>query len=176
MDFSDLIEARRSVRKYQPAAISASELEAIVTDALEAPSWKNTEVTRYHAAIDEAAKARAFAALPSFNVASSQNAAALVAVAFKRGESGYFGDAPANELGEGWGVYDSGIATGYFVLAAKNRGWDTLILGLRDEAATRRAFGIPADETLVSVIALGRAAAESRKPPRRSAAETMHVC
>ena len=46
MEFNELIEARRSVRKYAAGEISQTELEAIVAEALEAPSWKNTEVTR----------------------------------------------------------------------------------------------------------------------------------
>ena len=73
-------------------------------------------------------------ALPSFNAASSANAAALVAVTFVPGESGYMGDTPADELGEMWGAYDCGLASSYFILAAKNHGWNTLIMGIRDTA------------------------------------------
>ena len=51
MEFSELIEARRSVRKYAPSEITKAEMETIVVEALNAPSWKNTEVTRYYAAI-----------------------------------------------------------------------------------------------------------------------------
>ena len=46
MEFKELIEARRSVWKYVPGEISKDEMEAIVGEALNAPSWKNTEVTR----------------------------------------------------------------------------------------------------------------------------------
>ena len=46
MEFKELIEARRSVRKYVASEISEVEVEAIVGEALNAPSWKNTEVTR----------------------------------------------------------------------------------------------------------------------------------
>jgi len=81
MKFSELIEARRSVRKYAKAEISRDEMAKIVEEALNAPSWKNTETTRYYAAIGEEAKAKMWKdALPSFNAASSANAAALVAV------------------------------------------------------------------------------------------------
>ena len=50
MEFKELIEARRSVRKYVPGEITEDEMSAIVGEALNAPSWKNTEVTRYYAA------------------------------------------------------------------------------------------------------------------------------
>ena len=94
MEFKELIEARRSVRKYVASEISKAEVEAIVGEALNAPSWKNTEVTRYYAAVSAEAKGRLWnEALPSFNVASTANAAALVAVTFRKGESGYMGTA-----------------------------------------------------------------------------------
>ena len=47
MEFKELIEVRRSCRKYVASEISKAEVEEIVGEALNAPSWKNTEVTRY---------------------------------------------------------------------------------------------------------------------------------
>ena len=176
MEFNELIEARRSVRKYVPSEISEDEMSAIVGEALDAPSWKNTEVTRYYAAVSAEAKERLWKeALPSFNVTSTANAAALVAVTFKKGESGYMGAAAANELGEMWGAYDCGLASAYFVLAAKNRGWDSLILGIRDAAKIKALMGIPEDEILTSVIALGKSAQSAAKPPRKQLGEVLKV-
>ena len=66
MKFSDLIEARRSVRKYAKAEISKDEMAKIVEEALSAPSWKNTETTRYYAAVGGDVKAKIWSdALPS---------------------------------------------------------------------------------------------------------------
>ena len=176
MEFKKLNEARRCVRKYVASEISKAEVEAIVGEALNAPSWKNTEVTRYYAAVSEEAKGRLWnEALPSFNVASTANAAALVAVTFKKGESGYMGTVAANELGEMWGAYDCGLASAYFVLAAKNHGWDSLILGIRDAEKIRVIMGIPDDEVVTSVIALGRAAGATAKPPRKPVGEVVKV-
>ena len=176
MEFKELIEARRSVRKYVASEISKAEVEAIVGEALNAPSWKNTEATRYYAAVGTEAKRRLWdEALPSFNVASTANAAALVAVTFKKGESGYMGADPANELGEMWGAYDCGLASAYFVLAAKNHGWDSLILGIRDAGKIKSIMGIPDDEVVTSVIALGKAAGAAAKPPRKPLGEVVKV-
>ena len=176
MKFSELIEARRSVRKYAKAAITEDEMAKIVEEALNAPSWKNTETTRYYAAIGDDAKAKLWSdALPGFNVTSSANAAALVAVTFVPGESGYMGDAPANELGEMWGAYDCGLASSYFILAAKNHGWDTLIMGIRDMAKVKAILGIPAKEILTSVIAVGKGAQPYFKNPRKRVAEVLKV-
>ena len=176
MKFSELIEARRSVRKYAKAKISKDEMGRIVEEALNAPSWKNTETTRFYAAIGDDAKAKIWSdALPSFNAASSANAAALVAVAFVPGQSGYMGDAPANELGEMWGAYDCGLASSYFILAAKNRGWDTLIMGIRDTAKVKSLLGIPENEVLMSVIAVGKSDQPYFKNPRKPVDEVLKV-
>ena len=176
MAFSKLIEARRSVRAYAPSEISREELTQIVTEALNAPSWKNQEATRYRIAASTEAKARVWKeALPSFNATSSANAAALVVVSFKKGLSGYLGDTPANEVGEMWGAYDAGLASSYFVLVAKNHGWDTLIMGIRDEAALRKIFDIPADEVVLSVIALGKSAQPYFKNPRKPVGEVLEI-
>lgn len=176
MTFDKLIEARRSVRTYAPSEISREELTQIVTEALNAPSWKNEEATRYHIAASAEAKNHVWKeALPSFNATSSANSAALVVVSFKKGLSGYLGATPANELGEMWGAYDAGLASSYFVLAAKNHGWDTLIMGIRDEAALRKIFDIPADEVVLSVIALGKGAQPYFKNPRKSVGEVLQM-
>ena len=176
MKFSELIEARRSVRKYAKAEISKDEMTKIVEEALNAPSWKNTETTRYYAAIGDDVKAKIWSdALPGFNAASSENAAALVAVTFVPGESGYMGDTPANELGEMWGAYDCGLASSYFILAAKNHGWDTLIMGIRDTAKVKAILNIPEKEILTSVIAVGKSAQSYFKNPRKPVTEVLKV-
>ena len=176
MKFSELIEARRSVRKYAKAEISKDEMAKIVEEALNAPSWKNTETTRYYAAIGDDVKAKIWSdALPGFNSASSANAAALVAVAFVPGESGYMGDTPADELREMWGAYDCGLASSYFILAAKNHGWDTLIMGIRDTAKIKSILGIPDKEILMSVIAVGKSAQPYFKNPRKPVAQVLKV-
>ena len=176
MDFDELKEARRSVRQYAKSEITQDELEKIVTDALNAPSWKNTETTRYYAAATDAAKERMWKeALPGYNAASSANAAALVAVTFVPGESGFNAGKAVDDLGNAWGAYDCGLASSYFILAAKNRGWDTLIMGMRDGAKVKSILGIPEGEVLMSVIAVGKSAQKYMKRPRKPVAEVLKV-
>ena len=176
MDFDELKEARRSVRQYAKSEITKEELEKIVTDALNAPSWKNTEATRYYAAATAAAKERMWKeALPGFNAASSANAAALVAVTYVPGESGFNDGKAVDDLGNTWGAYDCGLASSYFILAAKNRGWDTLIMGMRDVAKVKEILGIPKSEILMSVIAVGKSAQKYMKVPRKSVSEVLKI-
>ena len=54
------------------------------------------------------------------------------------------------------------------ILAAKDFGFDTLIMGLRDSAKLREILGIPEDQHVMSVIAVGKRAAEPEKPVRKN--------
>lgn len=174
--FNELIEARRSVRGYKPSEITKEELAVIVTEALNAPSWKNNEETCYRVALSAESKDSLMKrALPPFNAANSTNAAALVVVTFKKGLSGFGDNGPVNELGDMWGAYDAGLASSYFVLAAKNHGWDTLIMGIRNGEEIRKVMSVPEDEIVTAVIALGKSAQPYFKNPRKNAREVLFV-
>ena len=170
MEFKELIRDRRSVRNYSEA-ISREDLTSILDDARMAPSWKNSQTYRCYAVTDPE-KTAAFreAVLPPFNAKNSANAAYIVTT-FVKGISGYNGDVPANEAGDFWGAYDLGLHDAYLILSARDRGYDTLIMGIREAAAIRDLLEIPGDEEILSVIAIGKRAAEPAFRPRKELAE-----
>ena len=47
MEAMECIKTRRSCRKFKEEAVSHEVLETIVGAAAYAPSWKNTQITRY---------------------------------------------------------------------------------------------------------------------------------
>ena len=54
MNFSELIETRRSIRDYKkPSEISKDEISQMIYAAQQAPSWKNSQTGRYYAAITQ---------------------------------------------------------------------------------------------------------------------------
>jgi len=53
-------------------------------------------------------------------------------------------------------------------LKARAMGFDTLIMGGRDSDAFRGLFGIPENEEVMAMIALGYRAADHDRPQRRS--------
>ena len=172
MEFRELITARRSIRKYE-AAISPEDLAAILRAAQQAPSWKNQQTSRSYAVVTpETLEDLRAAALPSFNRNSSANAA-LVVTTYVRDMVGFGDGTPVNEIGNGWGAYDLGLHDAYLILAAKNAGYDTLIMGIRDAEAIRAKLDIPADEEIMSVIAVGKRAEEPSPRPRKAPEEVM---
>ena len=169
MEFEKLINERRSVRKYaEGVSIEKSDVEKIIAAAQMAPSWKNSQTGRYYVAISPEKLAQVREALPEFNRNNSHNAPVLVVTAFEKGNAGFMPDgSQVNELGDMWGAYDLGLQNAYFVLKARELGYDTLIMGIRDEKALKAAFGIPENQQVTSVMALGKRAADPNAPKRK---------
>ena len=166
MEFKELIAARRSVRSYQEA-VSREALTEILKEAQQAPSWKNQQTARCYAVVTpEILENLRASALPSFNQNSSAHAA-LIVTTYVRDIVGFSDGAPVNEIGNGWGAYDLGLHDAYLTLAARNAGYDTLIMGIRDASAIREKLGIPENEEIMSVIAVGKRAAEPSARPRK---------
>ena len=112
------------------------------------------------------------AVLPPFNQNSSAKAA-LIVTTYVKDNVGFNDGTPVNEIGNGWGAYDLGLHDAYLILAAKNAGYDTLIMGIRDGDAIRARLGIPENEEIMSVIAIGKAAEEPAPRPRKELDEVV---
>ena len=173
MEFTKLLEERRSIRAFDPEKhVTAEQIQEIVQAAIQAPSWKNSQTTRYYALVTPE-KVEEFSAkcLPEFNQKSSKGAA-LVVTAFVKDRSGFTQDGtPDNEVGNGWGYYDCGLHDMNLLLEAENQGLSTLVMGLRDADKLREAFDIPKEESIVSVISVGYSDADPDRPTRKSVEE-----
>lgn len=177
MEFKTLVESRRSTRAYKEnVVIPVSELEEIIKCAQEAPSWKNSQTGRYYVVsdekkLDEVRKA----ALPEFNQNNSKNAAALIVTAFEANRAGFERDGnPTNEIGNEWGAYDLGLQNMLICLKAKELGYDTLIMGIRDTEVLRKELEIPESQHVVAVIAVGVGEKESSRPARKELKDVAH--
>ena len=166
--FHEVITTRRSIRQYDATkTISEAEVRQLLTLAQEAPSWANTQASKYYVAITPEKVAAVQGMIGDFNKRNVQGAPVLIVSTFERGKSGHFNGKSTNEIGDGWGAYDNGLSNAFFVLSARSMGFDTLIMGMRDSDALRALFGIPDNETVMSVIALGYRASEPKRPRRR---------
>lgn len=170
MEFQNLVESRRSIRSYQEnVTITNEEFETMIECALEAPSWKNTETARYYVVnTPEKIEEVCTSCLPEFNQKNCKNAS-IVVTTFEMNRSGFERDgSPTNEIGQEWGAYDLGLSNAYFVLKAKEMGYDTLIMGIRDAAKLREKLNIPDSQEVVSVIAVGKRTEDAQRPVRKT--------
>ena len=172
MEFKELIAVRRSVRDYVSAADHDALME-IVKEAQQAPSWKNQQTARcYVIETPEILEDVRSSALPPFNQGNSENAA-LIVTTYVKNNVGFTNGIPVNEIGNGWGAYDLGLHDAYLVLAAKDAGYDTLIMGIRDAAQIRKRLNIPENEEILSVIAIGKRGGEASMRPRKDLEEVV---
>ena len=172
MEFAELIKERRSIRNFseQPAHEA---ILGILRAAQQAPSWKNQQTSRCYVieSPELLEQIREFA-LPSFNQNSSRNAA-LIVTTYVKNVVGFSDGVPVNEIGNGWGAYDLGLHDAYLVLAARDAGYDTLIMGIRDAAQIRKRLNIPENEEILSVIAIGKRGGEASMRPRKDLEEVV---
>ena len=170
MEFQALIEKRRTVRKYSPDTnVTKEQIQELVKAAQEAPSWKNTETGRYYCVLSENMKLKLRSECLGYanNDAKAEHAA-LIVTTFVHDLAGFQKDGtPDNELGNGWGCYDLGLQNENLIIKAEELGLSTLIMGLRDADKIRKMLSIPKEETIVSVIAVGKADEEPSRPKRK---------
>ena len=170
MEFQKVLETRRSVRKYDPnVSVTREQMEELIRAAQEAPSWKNSQTGRYYCVLSEEIvnKIRKNC-LPGARNAEKSEHAALIVTTFVHNRAGFQTDGtPDNEIGNGWGCYDLGLQNENLILKATELGLSTLIMGLRDGDKIREMLSIPESETIVSVIAVGKADEEPSRPRRR---------
>lgn len=171
MEFKELIEKRRSIRSYaENVSVTEDDVKAMIYAAQQAPSWKNSETGRYYIAVSpemiEKIRTECFA---EYNRNNTKNVGALIVTAYAANRSGFERDGSAtNERGNEWGAYDLGLQNMNLIMAAKDIGFDTLIMGLRDSAKLHEILGIPEDQNVMSVIAVGKRTADPEKPVRKN--------
>lgn len=159
MDAQTCILTRRSVRKFTSEPVSHELLERVVALAAYAPSWKNTQISRYIAIEDPAAQreiVETFCLSGSNNPAIISSAPLLVAQTFVKNRCGFERDGSyTTDREDGWQHYDCGIAAQTFCLAAHDLGLGTVIMGVFDRKGLQDYLQIPQEQELMALIAVG---------------------
>lgn len=175
MEALKCIETRRSIRSFKEEKIQRDVMDRIVKAASFAPSWKNTQVTRYTVVEDEALKAKiAEECVLGFgkNTDTIKGAAALVVVSMMHGRSGFERDGSYTTSKEDrWETYDAGIATQTFCLAAHDFGVGSVILGIFDDKKVAEAVTLPEGQIVAALVAVGYPAEEPSAPKRKEVSD-----
>ena len=167
MLFQDCVRTRRSVRKYKADPVSDEVIRSIVEAAALAPSWKNTQISRYIAIEDPKVLEEICRTYAPFNARIIGNCPLLIAQTFVKGRSGFERDGSfSTDREAGWQYYDCGIACQTLCLAAHDLGLGTVVMGVFDRKGLEAYLQIPEDQELMALIALGYPD-ESPAAPRR---------
>ena len=176
MTAKECIKGRRSIRQFSDKPVPHDVLEQIVETASFAPSWKHTQITRY-IAVEGALKDKIAAECTTAYAKNGEiinSAPMIVAVTYIKNRSGFERDGSFSTPKEGgWQMFDAGIATEAFCLAAYEQGLGTVILGIFDEAKAASYLEIPEDRELVALIPIGYPAEEPVAPKRKPVEELL---
>ncbi len=172
MTAKECITGRRSIRKFKPDSVIHDILNGIIETASFAPSWKNTQITRYIAVEDPELKSRiaaqATAAHPN-NANIINSAPVLMVITIIKNRSGFERDGSfSTAKGDHWQMFDAGIASEAFCLAAYEQGLGSVIMGIFDESVIEDLLAIPDTQEVAALIAVGYPDEAPAAPKRKT--------
>lgn len=176
MTAKECILGRRSIRKYKPDPVDHALLESIVEAASYSPSWKHTQIVRYIAVEGEAKNkiGREFTTAFPGNGKIIENAPLLIAVTIIKNRCGFERDGSyTTDRGDTWQMYDAGVASQTFCLAAHEAGLGTVIMGIFDRPEIEQFLEIPEDRELVALIPVGYPDEEPAAPRRKPVSDLL---
>lgn len=166
VDIFEVIEGRRSIRKYQDVPVERETIKRLLNFARLAPSWKNLQCWRFLVLTDPATRSALVGAFPEDNPGRKALALApcVIVVCADPSESGV-------ENGMEYYIADTAIAFDHLCLAAYGMGLGTCWMGWYDEEAVRTAVGIPPHIKVVGLTPLGYPDQDPRPRPRKGLEE-----
>lgn len=176
MDAISCIKERRSIRKFKDQAIDPEVIKSVVETASYAPSWKNSQITRYYAVTGEKKNligANCTSVYPHNGEIMAQ-APMLMVICAKNGRSGYERDGSfTTTKGDHWQNFDCGIATEAFCLAAHEAGLGTVIMGIFDEFEVAKLIELPEDMQVMALVPIGYPDEAPAAPKRKGVDELL---
>jgi len=176
MTAKECIKGRRSIRAFSEESVSHELITEIIETASYAPSWKHTQIVRYIAVEGELKNqiAKCTSDYPR-NGEIIAAAPMVMVVTIIKGRSGFERDGSfSTHRGDGWQMFDAGVASEAFCLAAYEKGLGTVIMGIFDDDKVAALLDIPEGREVIALIPVGYPA-ESPTAPRRKPVEEMVI-
>lgn len=174
MTAKDCILTRRSIRKFKPDLVDHAILESVIELASYSPSWKHSQIVRYVAIEGELKNKIGRECTTTFpgNGVIIENAPLLMAITVIKNRCGYERDGSfTTDRKDTWQMYDAGVASQTYCLAAHEAGLGTVIMGIFDRDKIEALLELPEDRELVALIPTGYAAEEPTAPRRKAVSD-----
>lgn len=176
MTGKEMILGRRSIRQFQDTPVDHELIASVIETASYAPSWKHTQIVRYIAVEGETKARIANECTDMFpnNGKIINSAPMLMAITVIKNRCGYERDGSfTTPRKDTWQMFDAGIASQTFCLAAHEAGLGTVILGIFDQAKIEAILEIPEDRELVALIPVGYPNEAPVAPRRKPVADLL---
>lgn len=175
METIECIKSRRSIRRFKEEKVDHDTIQKIIEAARMSPSWKNTQVVRYNIVEDKSILeniANNCVLDFEYNQKTISKAPQLVVISMVEKRCGYERDGSFTTSKEDrWEMYDAGIASQTFCLAAHDMGIGTVILGIFDEEKIAKEISLPEGQKVAALIAMGCPNQECEAPKRKEVEE-----
>ena len=173
MEVLEAIKSRRSIRKYKDTPIDESTLQQVLEAAQWAPSWANTQCWRFIVVSDTGIRTQLTETLSSNNPATDAilNAPLVIVACAQKKRSGHYHGEPSTDKGDGWLMFDTGLAMQNLVLAAHALGLGTVHVGAFDARMAEGILDVTEEYCVVEMVPLGYPDQEARTPPRKELSE-----
>jgi len=174
-ELMEVINARRSVRKYEEKDVPEEVLNSILEAVRWSPSWANTQCWELVVIRDKSIKENLRETIYPKNPATNAitQAPVLLAVCGKLKSSGFYNNTVTTKFGD-WFMFDLGLFTQTLCLAARNLGLGTVVVGLFDHDKAKGIIKVSEGYELVVLVPLGYPAKISSAPQRREIREFVH--
>ncbi len=170
MEFSELIQQRKSVRSFQDRPISPEILDQILKAANLAPSAGNLQAFEIFVATSPAKKAQLTQA--ALDQEFIQEAPVVLVFCTNSSRSEWKYKQRAVNL---YAVQDATIACTYAMLAATNLGLGCVWVGAFNDEMVAEALGDPPGQRPVAMLPVGYPARNPNPRPRRPLEDLVHT-
>ncbi len=172
MEVFEAIKTRRSIRHYKSEAIAEEKLNAVLEAARWAPSWANTQCSRFVVVQNSETKAKLADALTPWNPAykAVKEAPIVIVACAELGKSGFYQGEPVTDKGD-WYMFDVALAMQNIALAAHSLGLGTVHVGAFDAQKVGQILNVPEGAAVVEMTPLGHPAKEGKTPKRKELSE-----
>jgi nitroreductase len=182
VDVLDAIKTRRSIRHYKPDPIPEELLQKVLEAARWAPSWANSQCSRYIVVRDQEKRKQLAGSVRIGNsaMAALTEAPVIIVVCAELGKAGYTdgekvtgrSDWKISLTNKGdWYMFDSGLAMQNLVLAARAVGLGTVYIGGFNSNDVAEAVKLPRGMEVVAMTPLGYPADEGKASSRKELSE-----
>lgn len=169
MEAMENIYTRRSVRAYADRPVTRKTLDRVLSAALMAPSWKNTQTAGYLVIQTPEMKEKLMECLPAYNARTVSTVPVVVVMTTRKSRCGYERDGSySTKKGDRWEMFDAGIACQTLCLAAWAQGLGTCIMGIYDEDQVPALLKVPEEQMVTALVAMGYPAETPEAPNRKS--------
>ena len=172
MEVQEAIKSRRAIRKYKTTPVDDKTLELVLEAARWAPSWANTQCSRFIVVRDAKTKSELASALPESNPAldAVRKAPVVIVACAEIGKAGYIGGELGSDKGD-WYMFDLALAMQSLVLAAHALGLGTVYIGWFDAKKVASMLEVPQGFCVVTMTPLGYPDQQPSPTPRKELSE-----